>query len=114
MSPNEVFQVLMDNSIANPRFDPNLGQLLVGSLQLFNLFLQRLNLPLLIQIHQTPMINLMLNNLGLSLKDGAGILMIGNFWRAPIIEIVTDWIGNEIERVAFGVATLVMKSSQGC
>ena len=59
------------------------------------------------------MINLMLNNLGLSLKDGAGILMIGNLWRAPIIEIVTDWIGNEIERVAFGVATLVMKSSQG-
>ena len=92
MSPNEVFQVLMDNSIANPRFDPNLGQLLVGSLQLFDLLPQCLNLPLLKQIHQTPMINLVLNNLSLSLKNRTSILMIRDLWRTPIIEFTTDWI----------------------
>ena len=39
--------------------------------------------------------------------------MIGNLWRAPIIKIAADRERYEIEGVAFGVATLVMESSQG-
>ena len=37
MSPDEVFQVPMDDTIRNPHLKANLGQLLIGSLQLFNL-----------------------------------------------------------------------------
>ena len=69
MSSDEVFQVLMNDAIRNPHLKTHLGQLLIGGLQLLDLLPQHLNLSLLKQIHQTPMIDLVLNNLSLSLKN---------------------------------------------
>ena len=59
------------------------------------------------------MIDLVLNNLGLSLKDRTSILMIRDLWRIPVIEVAANGIRNKVERVAFSVMTLVMESSQG-
>ena len=59
------------------------------------------------------MINLVLNDLGLSLKNRTGVLMIWNLWRTPVIEIATDWIRYEVKGVAFSVATLIVERSQG-
>ena len=113
MSPDEVFQVLTDDTIGYSRFEPYLSQLLVGSLQLLDLLLQRLNLPLLVKVHQTPMIDLMLNNLSLSFKYRTGVLMIRDLWRTPIVKIAIDWIRYKVKRVGLGVVTLVVERSQG-
>ena len=113
MSTNEMFEVLSDNSIGCSPLDPNMSQLHIDSLQLLNLLPQCLNLPLLIQIHQTPMIDFMLNNLSLSLKDRAGILMIRNLGRANLAKVTTDWIRDKVEGIALSMMSLVMEHSQG-
>ena len=94
-----------------PRFDPNPSQLLVGNLQLLNLLPQHLNLSFLIKIHQTPMIGLMLNNLNLSLENGAGICVIRNLWRASLSKVPTNGIRYKVEGVTLGMVTFIMESS---
>ena len=59
------------------------------------------------------MIDFVLNDLRLSLKNERGILMIRDLGRTPVVEITADRIRYKVERVALGVVTLVMKHSQG-
>ena len=59
------------------------------------------------------MIDLVLNDLNLSLEDGAGILMVRDIWWANLIQVTTNQIRNKVEGVTLGVVTLAVECSKG-
>ena len=58
------------------------------------------------------MIDLVLNDLSLSLEDGWSVLMIGDLRRTPIVKVATNGIRYEVKGATLGMVTLIMKCSQ--